>query len=148
MTTDKLPVSRMIDDARAVLRHLARNAPLNRECVGDLAIHVLALAGVALKTPAPMPSAETDRGFVRVDFKDYNHEECSLQESSIATENCVWLGIDCVTTGESGRMHLAQDQVRSLLPWLQRFADSGMLDDPEICRGCGCLGDGCACGED
>lgn len=73
----------------------------------------------------------TERGFLRVLFTDRYGEACSLQESSLASEPAIWLGLD----GPAGqRMHLTQEQVRELLPLLTRFAGTGMLDslaDPE-----------------
>jgi len=90
----------------------------------------------------------THRGFPYVEFEDkYNHK-CSLQKSSLAFEDCIWLGVDdpepkilASQTKEGGngwvpypipsdvelctRMHLTKDQVRELLPILQRFVDTG-----------------------
>ena len=47
----------------------------------------------------------TPRAFVRGSFRDRNGEECSIQESSLATEPCIWLGMDraniCVMSSES-----------------------------------------------
>lgn len=37
---------------------------------------------------------KTGRGFQRVDFKDRYGSQCSLQESSLATEPALWLGVD------------------------------------------------------
>ena len=36
----------------------------------------------------------TPRGFHRIDFTDRYGENCSLQKSSLATEDAIWLGID------------------------------------------------------
>ena len=36
----------------------------------------------------------TPRGFHRIDFIDRYGEQCSLQKSSLATEDAIWLGID------------------------------------------------------
>lgn len=58
-----LPVSKMIDNARLVLRTLARYEPLNRDLVGDLAIHVLALAAALGHDEAnPKPYRERGKG--------------------------------------------------------------------------------------
>ena len=100
---------------------------------------------------------KTSRGFPRVQFKDRYGSECSIQESSLATEAAIWfgpdeagpkimasearrLGIDTGgdTTGWveypvpkgvmlTTRMHLTRDQVGVLLPVLQRFAETGEL---------------------
>lgn len=85
------------------------------------------------------------RGFAKVEFTDRYGEQCSLQESSLAEEAAIWLGIDHpqpkimvanqgwtdipLPTGTllSGRMHLTVDQVKELLPYLQRFVEKGDL---------------------
>ena len=97
---------------------------------------------------------KTNRGFDIKEFKDRYDESCSLQKSSIATEDCIWLGVTNPTvkarakelhperadelTGwlnvplppsaqASGRMHLTQDMVKDLLPYLTKFAETGEL---------------------
>lgn len=90
---------------------------------------------------------QTNRGFDYTKFKDKYGHQCSLQKSSIATEDCIWLGIDnpkltvfedenmgkyLVTDLPSNwtvdsRMHLTQQQVKELLPYLQKFAETGEL---------------------
>jgi len=72
--------------------------------------------------------------------------KCSIQDSSLATESCIWLGCSdpnpqvCVP-GEgwkpipmpegdiaiNTRMHLNQEMVQKLLPSLQFFAENGQL---------------------
>jgi len=93
----------------------------------------------------------TNRGFHVVAFLDRNGEECSLQESSLATEHCVWLGCDeiglkkftpgkgwedvelqqdhpyGVTHNANTRMHLTREQVAKLLPYLKRFVETGWI---------------------
>jgi len=99
----------------------------------------------------PTTIGQTKRGFARMEFKDRNEVDCSLQKSSLAFENCIWLG--CNEIGlkrfapDSGgwtdvsleqekhgimhiantRMHLNQQQVAAILPYLQRFVDTGEL---------------------
>lgn len=94
---------------------------------------------------------ETQRGFSKLEFTDRNGVRCSLQQSSLASEDCIWLG--CNDLGlkrfEAGkgwqdvelenvhpggpyhsantRMHLTREQVAELLPHLQRFAYTGEL---------------------
>lgn len=74
-----------------------------------------------------------DHGFLNGKFKDRYDVPCSIQKSSLAFEDCIWLGADEVTvdhvTGKTfnTRMHLTQDMVRDLLPLLHRFADTGEL---------------------
>lgn len=62
-----------------------------------------------------------DRGFLKGKFKDRYGVECSIQKSSLATEDCIWLGtvVD--------RMHLTQEMVAELLPLLQHFVETGEL---------------------
>ena len=82
-----------------------------------------------------MKRSKTSRGFALITFKDMYEQPCSLQKSSIATEDCIWLGvhdqIDLNTkevVGPGVRMHLTQDQVKELLPLLQKFVDTGDID--------------------
>ncbi|OWZ90396.1 hypothetical protein B9J07_27815 [Sinorhizobium sp. LM21] len=91
----------------------------------------------------------TARGFTKASFTDRYGEKCSLQKSSLATEDAIWFGIDDpkplilvqnegwkeapLPEGASigGRMHLTQDQVKALLPALTHFAETGELPDPD-----------------
>lgn len=76
-------------------------------------------------------SGLTSRGFLRLDFTDRNGTECSLQQSSIATEDCIWLGAESgthikalATDKEPGcyaRMHLNEEQVRGLVRQLSHW---------------------------
>jgi len=50
---------------------------------------------------------KTIRGFVYNKFTDRNNIPCSIQKSSIATENCIWLGVDNVQP-----KILAQDAIK------------------------------------
>lgn len=87
----------------------------------------------------------TNRGFMQGKFIDLYGAKCSLQESSLATQACIWLGVDepevkvlvpnvgwqdvPIPHGalRSGRMHLTQKMVKKLLPALQYFAKTGYL---------------------
>lgn len=98
----------------------------------------------------------TGRGFAIRHFTDRYGSQCSIQESSIATEYAIWLGIDDpqpkvmardaasvgVKTEQSvgwvpypipesvqinTRMHLTRAQVRKLLPVLQHFVNTGEI---------------------
>jgi hypothetical protein len=74
----------------------------------------------------------TSRGFLRGEFKDRYGEACSIQESSLATESCIWLGCDHETVDKQGapcgaRMHLTQELATELIPLLQHFVDTGDL---------------------
>jgi hypothetical protein len=103
-----------------------------------------------------MDLIKTERGFAISEFTDRYGAKCSLQESSLATENAIWFGVDDAnpqimasdakrlgipTDANSGwikyeipkevslstRMHLTQDMVKELLPTLQKFAETGEL---------------------
>lgn len=93
-----------------------------------------------------MKIEHTDREFDIVKFKDVYDKECSLQKSSAATFDAIWFGVtkpvikvfqkgawqDFVLPDEAliqTRMHLTQEQVKELLPYLIKFAESGNLTD-------------------
>lgn len=88
------------------------------------------------------------------EFLDLYNTRCSIQKSSLAETDAIWLGVDdpkpkILATQASGhgiateekagyvpyplpadvhlttRMHLTRAQVRSLIPILQRFVDTG-----------------------
>jgi hypothetical protein len=61
------------------------------------------------------------RGYRIVRWLDRYDNKCLLNESSLATEPCIWLGM------AGGGMHLTQQMVADLLPYLQRFVDTGKL---------------------
>lgn len=75
----------------------------------------------------------TSRGFARVDFDDLYGARCSLQKSSAAEFDAIWLGANEAakhpTTGEpmGCRMHLTRMDVLWLLPILEHFAKTGEL---------------------
>ncbi len=89
----------------------------------------------------------TARGFARADFTDRYGEECSIQDSSLATEACIWLGVQDpkpvkMVFGEGwkevplpegaevfGRMHLTQQLVKDLMPLLERFVKTGSISE-------------------
>lgn len=65
----------------------------------------------------------TERGFVRGEFRDRYNMNCSIQASSLATEDCVWLG-----GGDS--MHLTREMAGELGKVLISFSESGILHGP------------------
>lgn len=95
----------------------------------------------------------TERGFSLVEFEDMYKTKCSLQESSNASTNAIWLGANEIGLKEfiayaetpwrdrkefdvfnqkhhyiaNNRMLLSQEQVQKLLPMLQKFAETGTL---------------------
>ncbi len=87
---------------------------------------------------------KNQRGFATAKFNDLYGAECSLQKSSAAMYDAIWLGVDNIKptilhegtwkdialpedTLIAGRMHLSQKMVRDLLPALQYFAEHGEL---------------------
>lgn len=80
----------------------------------------------------------SDRCLAAGMFKDYNDVECSIQESSLATKEAIWLGMNNGGTHTKdhlgnnvclGRMLLTRKQVKSLIKVLQYFVDHGRLPD-------------------
>src|SRR5690606_10761686 len=92
----------------------------------------------------------TQRGFIKGEFKDLYGSECSIQKSSLATDDAIWIGVNDakpmimvsdakklgMTTQENNgwcdypvpeevhfttRMHLNKEQVEALLPLLKKF---------------------------
>jgi hypothetical protein len=77
---------------------------------------------------------ETHRGFVYYEFADLYGAKCSLQESSLATDDAIWFGVDKDYDGdevERGRMHLNREQVEALLSLLESFVRRGDLRTDE-----------------
>lgn len=75
---------------------------------------------------------KTERGFGRGEFKDRYDSDCSIQVSSIATEDCIWLGQDKPTYDNNGRfcgcrMHLTREMAGELAEILKHFHDTGEL---------------------
>ena len=74
----------------------------------------------------------TDRGFVIGDFKDLYGADCSIQESSLATEAALWLGCNegthhHVTSDCLARMHLDVGRAKALIKLLKLFVKTGGL---------------------
>lgn len=87
----------------------------------------------------------TARGFALLPFQDSNGVGCSLQKSSAAIEDKIWLGCNdadpkVLVHGQgwlpvdmpadylaTTRMHLTRAQVAELLPYLQSFVETGEL---------------------
>lgn len=103
-----------------------------------------------------MKKTSTYRGFALRNFTDFYGAKCSIQKSSLATDDAIWLGVDDaepkvlhgdarklgietdVTEGWvpfplpdevllTTRMHLSREQVAELIPVLQNFIDTGDL---------------------
>lgn len=92
----------------------------------------------------------TVRGFALYEFEDFYDAKCSIQKSSLAGHDAIWLGVDDadpkimaskVMEGGTGwvkypipeevslntRMHLTREQVIELLPILNKFAETGEI---------------------
>jgi hypothetical protein len=74
----------------------------------------------------------TNRGFLRGEFKDLFGSDCSIQESSLAIQPALWLGVDKGFDEKERRpggrrMHLDQATARQLIEYLQRFVNTGGL---------------------
>lgn len=90
----------------------------------------------------------TSRGFNLITFQDRYDSQCSIQKSSLASEDCIWLGIDdpypkimASKTPQGGtgwvkyeipddvsintRMHLTREQAQELVIVLNVFIDTG-----------------------
>ncbi len=99
-----------------------------------------------------MKIEKTERGFAIAEFTDHCGTSCSIQESSLS-EPCIWLGANDIGLKEfkagegwkdrkefdetneiqhhyvaNNRMHLTVDNVRELLPLLQKFVETGGLE--------------------
>ena len=73
----------------------------------------------------------TDRNFAIAEFTDRSGSQCSIQESSLATEAAIWLGVQKDFQGRAAtRMHLTEEMVADLLPLLHNFVASGELMPP------------------
>lgn len=84
---------------------------------------------------------KTDRGFAIGKFNDIGDRPCSLQKSSLATEDAIWFGVQDATplcNGEvvvfpdqtlfSTRMHLTQEMAKELATRLKQFVKTGTVD--------------------
>lgn len=101
-------------------------------------------AEICAARPAPPPLitwGNTERGFGRGEFKDRYSLACSIQRSSIAFEDCIWLGSDEPTFMLNSmpsppppgykvlaRMHLNRAMAAELWPLLKAFAETGSLN--------------------
>ena len=95
-----------------------------------------------------MKKSKTNRGFGLIEFKDEKGVPCSIQMSSIATDECIWIGCDdadpqiFIPHGNPSwrklekpaaaqdwifntRMHLNRKQVAKIIPILQKFVETG-----------------------
>lgn len=66
-----------------------------------------------------MKTEYTDRGFAVISFLDCAGTECSLQESSVATDDLIWLGPD----GTGNRMHLDRARTMTLMAMMKSLTE-------------------------
>ena len=88
---------------------------------------------------------QTERGFDYTTFEDKYGTKCSLQKSSAGSEPCIWLGCNEPNPRQlriggwqdyelpddvicNTRMHLTIPQVKALLPYLNRFVETGEIE--------------------
>lgn len=103
-----------------------------------------------------MKKQHTSRGFSFYQFSDINGNICSIQKSSSAENDLIWLGCDkldiqgftpygkpeawaAITEEQinkkfgtqhiiaNNRMHLSRETVAALIPILQKFVDTGNI---------------------
>lgn len=79
-----------------------------------------------------MKRRKTERGFGIIEFEDIYGEKCSIQKSSLATKDAIWLGQDQPTITKNGefagcRMHLDVRKAKWLIKELQYFVDTGEI---------------------
>lgn len=92
---------------------------------------------------------KTSRGFHKIEFKDINGVECSVQDSSLATEEAIWFGVDDpdpeILLPNKGwvkypvledvlfksRMHLSIKQAAQLVRILNKFLETGSVGEED-----------------
>ncbi|PAL25509.1 DNA-binding domain-containing protein [Sphingopyxis sp. GW247-27LB] len=111
-------------------RHLAKIQPAGAvetargDCSYLLIIDERDTSIEIMAPPAPVEFSATSRGFSRGEFIDLYGKPCSVQDSSLATADAIWLGV------HENRMHLSREHAAALLPLLQRFIDTGSIGEP------------------
>lgn len=102
----------------------------------------------------------TDRGFALGEFSDRHDQACEIAKSSLAEEDCIWLGIrdanPMVMASQADRhgietdkttgwvpypipddvllrtsIHMTRDMAKTLIPILQHFVKTGQLPHPD-----------------
>lgn len=75
-----------------------------------------------------LKTTHTEHGFARVDFTDEYGESCSIQKSSLATEDAIWFGVDKVKPKILSRDAAAMGRMDLLDAGPERF--NGWVDWP------------------
>lgn len=73
---------------------------------------------------------ETERFPHRGKFMDFYGATCSIQTSSIATHECIWVGVETTHQGGKlmfGRMHLTREMAKELGAQLLKFGHTGEI---------------------
>ena len=99
----------------------------------------------------------TYRGFKLIKFNDLYDKVCNIQESSLATDDAIWIGVQdaepkimASKTPQGGtgwvkydipddvllstRMHLNREQVKQIIPILQQFVDTGEIPSKTVVK--------------
>jgi len=73
-----------------------------------------------------------DKTVYKISFKDSYMQQCSIQQYNVSKESEIWFGVDTDIIGKTvnTRMHLTQKQVQNLLPYLQKFSETGEITPP------------------
>ena len=72
-----------------------------------------------------IPIIQIGNDFPRGYFDDWYNRRCMISLSSLADDHCIWLGRD---DKPDSAMLLSQEQVKELIPVLQRFVDTGDIN--------------------
>lgn len=79
----------------------------------------------------------TQRGFYRGDFLDIYDNKCSIQDSSLAGRDALWLGQNTGTHHLGAcvaRMHIDTELARELIILIERFVATGSIKETEVCN--------------
>lgn len=68
----------------------------------------------------------TARGFPYFELTDSYGQKFTIQMSSAASQDHIWMGIS------DNRAHLTRDMARSIIPILQQFADTGWIGEQVV----------------
>lgn len=90
------------------------------------------------ENPMELIKTKTTNGFDRIEFSDLIGNCCSIQIES--NEKNLWFGVDIDSQNlNSSRMLLNREQIKELLPILQKFADNShrlFIQNDKINRNC------------
>lgn len=68
-----------------------------------------------------MKKSKTEKGFAIIEFKDRYGKDCSIQKSSLATEDCIWMGRN------EERMHIDPKLAKKIIKILERFIETSEI---------------------